>query len=314
MTLTKQQYKRITLNALIQGCSVNAYLTAHHVKRAELRAIDHNLVNLYDQFTWSTVAYYFNGQFKKELIDPQDFWETNHFGDHPIFAPYGKKLFNEASNFLRSKIVSPRELGNIFLSMITIESNHRTKLEALAKETAHEIIGLPLYKMEASLTSELHVLNATSRASQDLASTSIGTVSLGRTLSKVEADLCGTTQGIYVDAKAMTFPVLVQELIKGGMELLTLPALASLSDQEYKEVTEVTDKIELEPFLIQVGPELWRKFLAVRPKAANLPKLISDLSKMQPDALQHVIKALIEDPAWAAELLENISQGKSLLT
>jgi len=109
-----------------------------------------------------------------------------------------------------------------------------------------------------------------------------------------------------VKARAWIFPVLVQELSKGVMELLTMHGYSSLdSDTQYK-VREHADKLEDEQWLIQVGSELWRQFLKVVPKGINLAELIAEFSTKDPDYVHDVIDAAIDDPSKASKLLSDM--------
>jgi hypothetical protein len=110
---------------------------------------------------------------------------------------------------------------------------------------------------------------------------------------------------MVVKAKAIMFPILVQELIKGVMELLSLHHLGELDDHVYKHVTKQADKLTDEPLQLQVGPALWRKFLAVRPKDISLAEIVTKLAKMSPDRLHYVIGSIITHPKDAKELLES---------
>jgi hypothetical protein len=103
---------------------------------------------------------------------------------------------------------------------------------------------------------------------QQLATTKVG-------VEKVKFSETGEPM---IMAKAIVFPVLCQELSKGVMEVLTMHHISGLDEPTQKAVVKHADKLEDEPWLIQVGPQLWRAFLKVVPKKIKLAELISTLS------------------------------------
>jgi len=95
-------------------------------------------------------------------------------------------------------------------------------------------------------------------------------------------------------AKACIFPVLCQELSKGVAELLSHHGLAGMDEPTTRTVLSKADDIRHEPYLIQVGPDVWRRFNAVRPKNIPLAEIVQALA-MQDDPTK-IIMAVIEDP------------------
>jgi len=77
--------------------------------------------------------------------------------------------------------------------------------------------------------------------------------------SKIEYD---EEENPSVVAKARTFVVLCQELVKGSMELISLNSLRDLSEEELKIIYAFADKRVDEPRYIQISSEIWRSLLA----------------------------------------------------
>lgn len=97
-----------------------------------------------------------------------------------------------------------------------------------------------------------------------------------------------------VVAKAVNFPVLVQELVKGVMELLSHHGLEGLSPGELDVVYGEADRLEDEPWLIQIGPQIWRTFLSIVPKGHDLVTIVAQLARQEPDYIHKVLSQAIE--------------------
>jgi hypothetical protein len=109
-----------------------------------------------------------------------------------------------------------------------------------------------------------------------------------------------------IDARGVIFPVLAQEMSKGVAELLSHHGLADLDEPTTRTVLRHADNIEHEPYLIQVGPELWRRFLKVKPRNIPMADLYQALSQQSPDDLHAIISAVIEEPEKAERLLRDL--------
>lgn len=97
-----------------------------------------------------------------------------------------------------------------------------------------------------------------------------------------------------VVASAIIFPVLIQELVKGVMELLSHHGLSHLSKGQLKKVFKVADNIADEPWLIQVGPHLWRNFLKIVPEHSRLAETIAKIAKKDPNFIHGLLSRMIE--------------------
>jgi len=106
-----------------------------------------------------------------------------------------------------------------------------------------------------------------------------------------------------VVARGIVFPVLIQELSKGVMELLMMHGYAKLDPKVQEKLQSHADVLTDEPWLIQVGPELWRRFLKIIPKGSNISELMMAFGELKPKQVHKIIDAVIDDPGHASELL-----------
>tara|TARA_R110000751_G_scaffold45637_2_gene103395 strand:- start:409 stop:2853 length:2445 start_codon:yes stop_codon:yes gene_type:complete len=197
--LRSQINKRITMNALTQGAAVQNMATIHHLAKERIESLSPGLMQMYDQFSSSSVSMYW-------LMD--------------------------------------------FANMA------------------------------------------------NLASQAIGTS---------EVDFDGETP--VVKAQAMVFPVLVQELVKGVMEVLSLHGLEDLDEHDTNVVYSQADRLHDEPWLIQVGPHLWDAFLKIIPKNHQLADVVANLAAKEPEFIHDLLSKTIEavhsanDPQEQREIL-----------
>jgi len=95
------------------------------------------------------------------------------------------------------------------------------------------------------------------------------------------------------------------------MELISMHGInQNLSEQELKTVYKHADRLEDEPWLIMVGPALWRKFLNVIPKDINMSELIMKLSQEAPRDLEKIIKSVIQNPNLAKQYMQKYIEPK----
>lgn len=109
-----------------------------------------------------------------------------------------------------------------------------------------------------------------------------------------------------VKAAAMCFPILVQELSKGVMQMLSHHHIGKLDKATLQRVLAEADKLELEPFFIMVGPELWRKTLQIS-QSLNLPmaEMISAIASHEPDEVHDLIDKIQSNPSAAQNIIKN---------
>jgi len=116
-----------------------------------------------------------------------------------------------------------------------------------------------------------------------------------------------------VVGKAFIFPILAQELSKGVMELLTVRGHSNLDPETQKAVIQHADKLTDEPWLIQIGPSLWRKFLRVVPKGISLSAVVAAFSEESPDDVHRIIDDVIDNPDRAGETLKAVVEGSGFI-
>jgi len=106
-----------------------------------------------------------------------------------------------------------------------------------------------------------------------------------------------------VKARAWVFPILLHELVKGTLELICLHGLNHLEESVYQAVIDEADQLEYEAWLLQAGPEMWRKFIAAAPRNQTLAKTIMRIAKLDPIPLDDLMIQVIEDPNRATDTM-----------
>jgi hypothetical protein len=109
-----------------------------------------------------------------------------------------------------------------------------------------------------------------------------------------------------VVARAVIFPILVQELSKGIMELLNIHGYSELPPDLQQVIIEYGDEVEDEPWLIQIGPPLWKKFLSVMPRGIPLGQIIMQFAMLEPDDVHRIIDLTIDNPDEAKLILADV--------
>ncbi|MBD3408408.1 MAG: hypothetical protein GF411_19955 [Candidatus Lokiarchaeota archaeon] len=109
-----------------------------------------------------------------------------------------------------------------------------------------------------------------------------------------------------IEAKAIMFPILVQELSKGVMELLSHHGLSDMDEETTETVLAHADRLEDEPWLIQIGPEMWRKLLDAMPDKTKKADIVTALNKLPPKQMHDLIMKILDDPVKARPELEKL--------
>jgi hypothetical protein len=108
-----------------------------------------------------------------------------------------------------------------------------------------------------------------------------------------------------VKAAAICFPVLVQELSKGVMQMLSHHHLGRLDKSTLQRVLAEADKIQLEPYFIMVGPALWRMTLDVSKNLnLNLSEIISSIASHEPDEVHNLFDKMDSNPKAAENIIK----------
>jgi hypothetical protein len=114
----------------------------------------------------------------------------------------------------------------------------------------------------------------------------------GQAIGTAEVDFEGEQP--VVKAQAMVFPVLVQELVKGIMEVLSAHGLEDLDEHDTNVVYSQADRLEDEPWLIQIGPHLWEAFLKIVPRGHQLVDIVANLAAKDPKFIHDLLAQTIE--------------------
>ena len=112
-------------------------------------------------------------------------------------------------------------------------------------------------------------------------------------------------------AKGVMFPILAQELSKGVAELISHHGFAGMDEKTVRTIAAHAGNPKDEFYLIQVGPELWRRFLKAIPrKVAGEPgyraKVFAALASQDPDRVHEIMTAIIEHPEEAGAMITEL--------
>jgi hypothetical protein len=111
---------------------------------------------------------------------------------------------------------------------------------------------------------------------------------------------------LFVHAQAVDFSLLIHELIKGVMELISLRGLSDLDRETRYAVRAIADDFSHEHLHIQTGPELWRRLLPLVPKGMKLAEFMNVLYRFPSDELHCVLSQAIDDRPRAKETLSRM--------
>ncbi len=304
--------KRHTLNWLIQGASEHAGMSLHHLVRDDLNALDAELLRCYDHFALLCLLQYWRGLSVLMVGWPPRFWRraasqpSHPFFGHPLLSQYGGMLAEAAKQraLARCKEKGFSALPFAFsfqvLSLLKrlrgLESPHRPRLLQLAKSTASTIWGIPSERLEVQLSDERVIpgddFQGKNTQAEMLRSCVIGYGAVTRRRHE-----------LIVTGKGVTWQLLTKELVKGTAELVCLHGLRQLDDRMYQSVIKVTDRIDLEPWMIQSGGELWRRLLAALPEGFPVARMLMNLARLPAERLHSVIELVIRQSDAAGDHL-----------
>jgi hypothetical protein len=308
--------KRHTLNWLIQGAAQHAGMTFHHLVRDDLNAIDPRLIRFYDQYALINLLQYWQVDGTILLGWPPRFWRqaaskrSHPFFGHPLLSQYGGMLAEagrqralarcEEKGLTRLPIAFSFEVLHVVERLRTLEAPHRPQLVQLAKGTASMVWGIPRERLDGELSSRI-VLAGGFLPARSIrgAAFRAGIVGYGGVEQRGD--------DLIVIGKGTNWQLLAKELVKGTAELICLHGLNQLGDDTYRRVLDVTDRLDLEPWMLQSGGELWRRLLASLPDACPVARVLMHLARLPAGTLESVVAAVIENPEGAADRLASLA-------
>jgi hypothetical protein len=295
--------KRHTLNWLIQGASQHAGITFHHLIRDDLDALDPQLLRCYDHFALLGLLQYWRGVCVLMIGWPPRFWNhaasdpAHPFYRHPLLSKYGGMLAEAAKDRALARCKEKRLSAGPFsldfqaLSLLKrlhrLESPYRPRLLQLAKRTTSTIWGIPSERLEAQLSDKAGPLEGghfqgDNTQAQILRSCVVGYGGVARRRDQ-----------LIVTAKGVTWQLLTKELVKGTAELICLHGLNQLDDDMYQRVIKITDRLDLEPWMIHSGGELWRRLVTALPEGCPAARVLMNLSRLPAQRLHSVLTSVI---------------------
>ncbi|MDB6108473.1 MAG: hypothetical protein JWR69_223 [Pedosphaera sp.] len=308
--------KRHTLNWLIQGAAQHAGMTFHHLVRDELNALDPRLVGLYDQYALINLLQYWQVDGTLLLGWPPRFWrrassKRNHpFFGHPLLSKYGGTLAEAGrqralarcneKGLTRLPIAFSFQVLHVIEHLRTLEAPHRPQLVQLAKGTASMVWEIPQERLDGELSSKI-VLEGGLLPARCIrgAAFRAGIVGYGGVVQRGD--------NLMVVGKGTNWQLLAKELVKGTAELICLHGLSQLGDDMYRRVLDVTDRLDLEPWMLQSGGELWRRLLASLPDGLPVAKVLMHLARLPAGTLESMVAAVIEQPEGATGRLASLA-------
>lgn len=310
--------KRLTLNWLIQGASQHAGMTFHHFVRDELNAINPELIRLYDHFALINLLQYWHLSATIVFGRPSRFWkhavwQPDHpFFGHELLSRYGGVLAEEGrkrglkrsreKGLTRFPVAFSVQTVRCILRLRKLEAAHRPRLIQIAKRAASRVWGIPSERLHGEITDRIRIIPGDRiPLAQGLQSTIMRACIVG---------LGGVVQrgdGLIVVARGTNWLLLAKELVKGTAELICLHGLNQLSDDTYHQVIDATDRLDLEPWMLQSGGELWRRVLAAIPDELPVARLLMRLARLPPKALESTLAGVIEYPEHAQSRLAGLA-------
>ena len=314
-SLRRTVNRRLTLNLLIQGAAAHGCWTAHHLVADSLSAIDERLPETYDRVGPQLNLAYWRGMLPLVAGRPKRYWKRLHrtqnvFRFHPFMLAHGRSLADRAKdNALKrcrdkglsvNGVFNEINLVRSLLKTIDIENDRQDQLERLACEACHQIYQVPIDRLDASLTLEPKwgdIREPETRLGRMLMAGMVGWGGVDRR--------DGT---LAVVAKAMIWPLLIHELIKGTVELICLHGLSQMDEESYLATMDVTEHVEHEVPMLQVGPEVFARVLAVAPRELPIAQTLTHVAMMRPETLEKFMFDVVETPNRATETVRNLER------
>jgi hypothetical protein len=319
-SLRDEIHKRFTLNWLIQGAAQHAGMTFHHLVREELDALDPRLLRLYDQYALINLLQYWHADALLIFGWPPRFWKrarsrsSHPFYGHPLLPRYGGMLAAtsrqraldrcQEKGIIRFPFVFPYKALYVTGRLGRLEAPHHAKLIELAKKSASTIWGIPIERLDGDLARDFRFGTPVKVRGLRAALLRACTVGLGGVERRGDS--------LFVVGRGTNWQLLTKELVKGTAELICLHGLNRLSDDVYRSVMDAADRLELEPWMLQTGGELWRRLLQLMPDGRPLAHVLMCMARLPPRSLHSLIEAVFEQPDWARELLVKLRYDTGL--
>ncbi len=315
--VASQIKKRLTLNLLIQGAAAHMFVTASHLVHDELEQIRPGLTRLYDRFAISGQLNYCIGDNALVFGRPNRWWGFSKtpqmpFRNHLLLATYGNQLAREETRHLKKLGWPKRVIGipvlhwfqfmYLLCKVLWVEKGHQQQLARLATRVASEIWNIPEDRLDGTITPAVAFGNLQPPATFQANVVRQGAAGYGGVERRGNR--------FMVVAKAWVFPLLVHELVKGTVELICLHGLGELEDDVYQAVTDEADRVEYEAWLLQAGPAMWRRFIAVAPRDRPLANTIMQVARLDPASLEELMMWIMEEPSHATRMLNVLHAEK----
>lgn len=313
--LRQQINKRLTMNLLIHGAGTHAAFTAHHLVRDELESLRWGLTRFYDMFMASLQINLSLGELILFYGFPSTFWGRTHRTSHPCYRfpllkKHGAELSRAEIKYTKALAWKARlfpivpvlytyrllwHLGRSFLNELGIKD----RLTELIPVAVSRLWGIDKSRLNPSI---------------QFSNLAFGHIrpprtAIGKLYSKSIISYGGVQYQngqMMVVAKGMNFPLVLSETIRGTAELICLHGLCDLDETTYLRITGETDRFDDELWLLQIGPELWRRFINVIPQDRTTAEMLMHVARLDPDLLEDLMMAVIEDPDHARILLQNL--------
>lgn len=314
--LQLQINKRLTLNLLIQGAAAHTFITAHHLVAEELEEIRPGLVRMYDTMVPALHLNYWIGDIALFYGWWRWFWwrtgrRSHPFHRHPLLARHGGELASAAKRHLARRSwrkgivpIPPIHYAQMIFKlfrMMRAERGHERELAEAARRATAEIWGIDPNRLVAELTSHVAFGHLHTPRTAVGRLTRAAVVGYGGVLHDGER--------FHVVGKAICLPLLLHELSKGTAELVCIHGLNNLSETMYEQVTAEADQLEYETWLLQAGPEAWRRLLAAIPPGVPIARVLMHLARLDPLPLEKVMIAVVSDPPAAKRMLNVMLEG-----
>jgi hypothetical protein len=310
--------KRLTLNWLIQGAAQHAGMTFHHLVRDELNALNPKLLHYYDQYALINLLQYWQVEGVMLLGSPTGFWrraasdQKHPFYGHPLLAKYGGTLAEvsrkrglercKEKGFTRLPIVFSFQTTYVVQRLAFLEAPHRFELGELGRRTASTVWGIPEERLDGELTTRVAIpANLPPPRSAAGVVFRAGIVGLGGVTWRDDQ--------LIVLARGTNWQLLAKELVKGTAELICLHGLNKIPEDVYRRVIQVTDRVDLEPWMLQSGGELWRRLLAALPNECPIAHALMKLARLPAEELHSVMAEVIEQSESASPRLAALTKS-----